>query len=178
MIPDQLVVRATHGVLDPNLSKAVESQTLHVRDGRVRQDRGLGGSDLSSGRVLIAGRDGLGRSQGQCANKGGQSLLGEHDFELCMLSLPIANNTVDAREKRSDQPGVGDDLIPGASNAENQSATRSVHGIHSSLTSLEAPSPRHPHRQERPEQATLCSTLHSKGELLAGFPMDKCPHRK
>lgn len=90
----------THGVLDPNLGKAVESQTLHVRDGRVRQDRGLGGSDLSSGGVLIAGRDGLGRSQSQCANKGGQSLLSEHDFELGILSLPIVNNTVDAKRKK------------------------------------------------------------------------------
>lgn len=82
------------------------------------------------------------------------------------------------REKRRDQPGIPHNLIPGARNAESQSATRSVHGILSSLTSLEAPPPRHPHCQERPGQATWCSTLYSGGDLLAGFPMDMRPHKE
>jgi hypothetical protein len=68
--------QTTNSVLNPDIDETVESKTLDIGDGRVRQDRGLGSRDLSGSRVLDGGSLSCGDSQ--AADEREEALLGEH----------------------------------------------------------------------------------------------------
>lgn len=68
--------QTTNSVLNPDINETVESKTLDIGDGRVRQDRGLSSRDLSSSRVLDGGSLSCGDSQ--AADEREEALLGEH----------------------------------------------------------------------------------------------------